>query len=265
LSELQYYISVDRDKSGNANGVWFNVRGKHPDLSQIGIPHAPIRADESNCIINFYLEHVDPKKGKVYAVDAKIDGDLLLGEDYEFINEASLSSREAQVELHKIEFGGYPTVFLTFSAWGEDTKNKQRLGPIGRIRQMHILALGRKLVIPKGSDVMESDSLDIDINEELPDTHIPLQMDRGEMDIVVSKKGDVLGVLATGIRKRLNPADRDRPIVGEREKVEYQIPLDQIKADKIMGKIERAVSNFELACKNKGLPTLPTSTAKESK
>jgi hypothetical protein len=259
LERFDYFINVDRTNSGQANNIWFNLRGHQPDLSRISIPHAPIRADEGNCIIYFYPEGQNPQKGKKikYSVDAKIDGDLLLGEDFELIKEASLNAREVQVELHKIEFGGYPTVFLTFRAWGENAKNKQRLGPVGRIRQMHILALGRKLVIPKGSTPMEADSMDIDINEELPDTHIPLQMDRGEMDIIVSKKGSTLGVLATGIRKRLNPANRDKPLLGEREKVEYQIPLDQIRADKIMDKIEAAVSNFELACKNRSLPALP--------
>lgn len=184
--------------------------------------------------------------------DSVITGDLFLGkETSEDIQEIGVSYLSTSVHLKSVSFGGWPSISLILRATAKDKLGKY-LGPISKINSLQVIGVARARH-PVTDHISDSESETIPITNDFDRIGHPFIFDRGKANFHAAKtviKGrEVLAFRFSGIRKRLNPADRDMPIVDDPEHKDVAVPTDLASGFKVIDLIEKALDETIGACK----------------
>lgn len=258
-----YSIDIRRDGEGRANrvGVYTYADGDRTtgyDDGRWNISfHEEFRLSESK----------QPRRLEIW--DAEVEGEFYLGrETTQVIERLRIDSQRTHLHLKGVDFGGHPSAHVWLQAWGEESDKEgqvRNLGPIGKIRNVHVLGIARALLVTK-EHISDTSSLDFPITDDFEGEGFRLDFDRGSMDMAIKKVvadgKEMLHIAFSGIRQRLRGigARGERLIEEEgREVKQFSIDTAMLNGNTVLEMLEKEVAHLEEAVATATqLPQLPS-------
>lgn len=252
---IYYSAHTDRNPSGEAYMVEVYARPHYGDQTR--------RAGEGEGYWRVYFhgpwsDYSSGKEKKHYSIgNTSLHGDLYLGDLSNEIDHIAVDNHRTDIQFKSINFGGYPSIIVWLQAWGINPKTGRDIGPIGRIREVKILGLARKLSPIKTAEVMESSGWEtFELDEDFQMNGADFRFARGSSQVKVAKDGENVLVRVDGTRQKLPTRDDPRSELGPAYK-EIRVPLSFANGFAVLSKFEQAATNLRVAFEKRKSQQLP--------